>query len=142
MAIEFTVPGDVVPWARAGGGVTRHRFIPDRQRKYMALVRACCADAMAGRPIVTGPVELSVKATYPWPQSLLKKKRAGPLPEWKHSVPDADNISKIVKDALNPRERKGLAAVVWRDDSQVVSLHVWKRYGERPGLLVRIVALG
>lgn len=139
--IEFTVPGEVVPWARTGGGVTRHRFIPTRQRNYMALLRAACADAMNGRPIISGPIELSVKATYPWPQSLLKKKRDA-LPTWKSSVPDADNISKILKDALNPRRAKGkqpaVPPVVWGDDSQVVSLHVWKVYGSTPRLVVRI----
>jgi Holliday junction resolvase RusA-like endonuclease len=124
--------------------VTRHRFIPDRQRKYMAQLRAACQSAMEGRSVLDGPIELSIVAKYRWPQSMLKR-RAGALPEWKHSVPDADNISKILKDALNPRRATGkkpaLPPVVWGDDSQVVSLHVWKKYGEAPSLTVRIRAL-
>ena len=44
--------------------------------------------------------------------------------------PDADNIAKIVLDALN--------GVAYTDDTQVINLSVQKRYGEVPEVKVEI----
>jgi Holliday junction resolvase RusA-like endonuclease len=44
--------------------------------------------------------------------------------------PDADNVAKIVLDALN--------GSAFCDDAQVVHLQVLKRYAEEPGVKVRI----
>lgn len=60
------------------------------------------------------------------PGSWSKKKRAAALegsirPTGK---PDCSNMVKLVEDALN--------GVAWRDDSQIVSLGVRKRYAEKP----------
>jgi Holliday junction resolvase RusA-like endonuclease len=131
--IEFTVPGDAVPWARAGGGRNTPRFTPAKQRNYMGALRMFCAAAMKGKGPLTGPIELSVLAVYGWPTSWSSKKRALPGADWKTSRPDADNLSKIVKDALN--------TVAWSDDALVTSLHVWKRFGDVPRLSVRIRSL-
>lgn len=132
-AVEFTVPGEAVPWARSGGGRTVVRFTPARQRNYMAVLKDFGAIAMAGRPPLDGPVELSLMAVYGWPKSWSKARREAAGARWKTSRPDADNLSKIVKDALN--------TIVWRDDAQVASAHIWKQYGDVPRLAVRILAL-
>ena len=42
-----------------------------------------------------------------------------------------DNIAKAVADALN--------GIAYHDDSGVSELHVSKQYGEREGLVVRLV---
>jgi Holliday junction resolvase RusA-like endonuclease len=131
--ISFTVPGEPVPWARAGGGKTMHRFTPAKQRKYMARVRACCERAMTGRGPLSGPVEMSVMAVYAWPKSWSEKKRSAPLAKWKTSRPDMGNLSKLVEDALNN--------LAYGDDAQVVSPHGWKQYGDVPRLVVKIVPL-
>ncbi|MNP83694.1 Endodeoxyribonuclease RusA [compost metagenome] len=47
--------------------------------------------------------------------------------------PDMDNVIKAIYDGLN--------GVVWKDDVQVVDAFVRKRYGEVPGVHVRIVPL-
>jgi Holliday junction resolvase RusA-like endonuclease len=44
--------------------------------------------------------------------------------------PDADNIAKIILDALNE--------VAWDDDAQVVQLSVCKRYDTDPCVIVTI----
>ena len=44
--------------------------------------------------------------------------------------PDADNIAKIVLDALN--------GVAYEDDSQVINLSVQKRYSEEARVFVHI----
>lgn len=111
--IRFTVPGNAVPFARAGGGKNTPRFTPAKQRSAMGVVKLFCQRSMAGAAPLEGPVELSIAAYYLPPKS-------GPRRHWKTSRPDADNLSKLIKDALN--------TVAWRDDAQVVSLHVWKQY--------------
>lgn len=130
---EFFVPGDVVPWARAGGGKTMHRFIPGKQAQYMATLKVLCQQAMKGAAPLESPVLLKLYAIYPWPASWSAKKRALPGARWKVSRPDFDNVSKIVGDALN--------AVAWRDDALIASAVIQKFYSENPGLVVRVETL-
>lgn len=129
-AIEFTVPGVPVPWARAGSrsGV---RFTPAKQRGSMAQVKALCIVAMADRNPIEGPVELTVHATWIPPASWSRKKREAA--KWKTGRPDVDNLGKLVADALN--------GVAYLDDAQVVRSTVEKTYGPRAELVVRIVEL-
>lgn len=124
--IAFTIPGEAVPFARAGGGKNTPRFTPAKQRSAMGVVKLFCQRAMQGAAPVEGPVELSISAVYLRPKSK-------PGARWKTSRPDADNCSKLIKDSLN--------AVAWRDDAQVCSLHVWKQYGDVAKVTVRIVEL-
>lgn len=133
MTVEFTVPGIPTAWARAGakGAI---RFTPAKQRSFMAAVKTIAAAAMRGAPPLDGPLEMSVKAAYPWPKSATPKKRAQPGALWKTSRPDADNCAKIVADSLN--------GIAFQDDAQIASLHVWKVMDDRPGLHVRIAPLG
>jgi Holliday junction resolvase RusA-like endonuclease len=133
-AVEFTVPGDIVPWARSGGGKTVVRFTPKRQRAYMAVLRDYAALAMRGRVPLDGPLELRLCAVYGWPQRIKPADRAKPGVAWKASKPDADNVQKILKDALNK--------IVWIDDARVASWHGWKLYGDRPRLEVKVFELG
>jgi Holliday junction resolvase RusA-like endonuclease len=129
-AISFVVPGVPVAWARAGSkaGV---RFTPAKQRGTMAQVKALCVEAMGGAAPFVGPVEMSVRATWPAPPSWSAKKRAGA--KWKTSRPDSSNICKLIEDAL--------IGVAYLDDAQIVSSHTWKTIGDRAELAVRIVEL-
>lgn len=129
--LSFTVPGNPVPFARAGANGKR-RFTPPKQATFMTGVKHFAALAMnkAGADLFDGPVELSVEANYLWPKSMTAKKRALPGAAWKVSVPDWDNLGKLVSDALN--------GVVWTDDARVVSGHVWKKYGDRLETRVRV----
>lgn len=47
--------------------------------------------------------------------------------------PDADNVLKAICDGMN--------GVVWKDDLQAVDIRVSKRYGQTPGVHVRVAAL-
>jgi Holliday junction resolvase RusA-like endonuclease len=132
--VVFTVPGETVPWARVGGGKSVVRFIPKEQRSYMGVLKLFAQRAMHGRAPLQGPLELSVQAIYLRPKTHTRKRREAAGAEWKSSKPDADNISKIIKDALNK--------IAWVDDAQIASLHVWKQYGEKARLTVKIVQLG
>jgi Holliday junction resolvase RusA-like endonuclease len=133
VSIEFTVPGNAVPWARSAGGVTTPRFTPAKQRSYAGVLKLYCQRAMDGTGPITGPIELSVMAVYQWPKSWSKRKRSLPGAGWKTSRPDGDNLTKLVKDALN--------TIAWTDDAQVASWHGWKKYEALPRLVVRISRL-
>jgi len=128
--IAFVVPGVPVAWARAGSN-NGMRFTPAKQRSFMAVLKAIAAEAMRGAPPIAGPVELSIRATWPAPSSWSAKKRAAT--RWRTSRPDADNCGKIVADALN--------GICFLDDAQVVSLHVWKTIGSCAELAVRITEI-
>lgn len=130
--ISFVVPGPVVPWARAGSNGGR-RFTPSRQKNYMTAVAVYARQAMRGKQLFDGPVELTVVAVYEWPKSWTAKRRAEPGATWKTSVPDADNIGKILSDSLN--------SLVWKDDAQVARLHISKVYEQTAELRVTISPL-
>ena len=126
--LDLSIPGEVVPWARAGrgGGQT---FTPAKQRGYMTTIKQIAALDMGGEPPREGPLGLYIVAKFLRPKSASKRKP----PVYKSTKPDADNIAKIVKDALT--------GIVWRDDAQVAYLAVRKVYASIPGLSVGICAL-
>ena len=128
--IAFTVPGEAVPWSRAGSN-SGQRYTPKRQASFMGAIKLFASQAMAGAEPLYGPVELSIRATYLVPASWGAKRRA--LAIWKTSKPDADNLGKIVADALN--------SLAYADDAQVASLIVQKRYGPMAGLTVSVSSL-
>ena len=73
-----------------------------------------------------------IYAYYKIPKSTSKKKRAEMLEGriFPTIKPDADNVAKIILDALN--------GVVYEDDKQVVGLLTLKRYSEEPRVEVII----
>jgi Holliday junction resolvase RusA-like endonuclease len=130
-AIEFVVPGELVPWARARGGKTVPHYTPSKQANYMTALKLICSTAMKGAPPLEGPIKLTLLACYPWPRAWSQKKRDAN--RWRWTKPDYDNIGKIVGDALNK--------IAWRDDAQIADATVHKFFGETPGLAVRIERL-
>lgn len=125
-------------------GKGRPRFDPRSLRayspaptvKYEAALRKAASEAMAGRPLFSGPLAVTILATLrvpaSWPQAKRAAAVAGRL--WPTSRPDVDNIQKIALDALNK--------VVWPDDAAVVECHARKRYGARPGLVIVVKEQG
>jgi Holliday junction resolvase RusA-like endonuclease len=132
-SIEFVVPGTVVPWARTAGGKNGHRFTPGKQARYMTALKLICQAATKGAKPLEGPIALEVMATYAWPKSLSAKKRALPGAAWRTGRPDADNIAKIIGDALNN--------IAWLDDAQISVASIRKTYSDHPGLTIKIEAL-
>jgi len=100
-----------------------------KKKAYVGKLRAHVASLWAGKEPATGPVSLTIYYCFKWPKK--QKTRAERLGwDFYTSVPDLDNLSKPVKDAL-----KGVA---YLDDSQVVDLHVRKiRYPEE-GILLKM----
>ena len=134
--IEFFVPGK--PQAlkrhrtyRMPNGKTV-RVDPSRTAKDDFL-----AKAMEHRPEepLRGPIYLGVKCLFPRPKSHYRTgKYAHTLkdnaPQWHTSVPDTDNILKFIGDALN--------GIFWLDDRQIVWVRAMKRYGDTPGIEIKI----
>ena len=130
--ISFIVPGIPVAkgrprFARVGKGV--RTFTPAKTVRFEE--RVMLAAQAAGVTMLTGPVEVSISAIFGMvgPPRKRKPREA----QWKATRPDVENVAKAVLDALN--------GIAYRDDAQVVSLFVTKRFaaqGEQPGTCVQI----
>jgi Holliday junction resolvase RusA-like endonuclease len=135
--IRLTVPGKPVPKGRPRFRVVApkgkkpfvHTYTPKETETEEGAIRHIAAIAMAGRPPLTGPLIISLCAYIPVPASWSKKKRADALAGiiYPISKPDWDNYAKI-QDALN--------LIVFGDDALIVDAHVYKRYSDRPRLVV------
>ena len=133
--VSFTVPGNPVAKGRHRTGRTfRNKLGHRRQINYTpkqtaiteALVQSIASRAMGARPLMTGAVELQVKAILPIPASWSAKRQAEAaagriLPAKK---PDLSNVIKLLEDGCN--------TVVWRDDAQITDMSLSKRYGLVP----------
>jgi Holliday junction resolvase RusA-like endonuclease len=128
--ISFVVHGKSVAFARAGA-MGKRRFTPTPQRNYMMAVAQKGFEAMSGHEPVTCPVGMVLEVEYLVPSSWSAKRKAAAT--WKTSKPDADNLAKIVKDALSK--------IVYADDAQVVSLIVRKMYGPYERSTISILSL-
>jgi Holliday junction resolvase RusA-like endonuclease len=112
-------------------GRSGRAYTPASTRSYEAALRLAAQAEMAGRPLMTGALEVLIVAAFPIPKSFSKAKRThalvGALRPTKK--PDADNLLKSI-DALN--------GVVWEDDAQVTDATVKKIYAERPELTIKV----
>jgi len=107
-------------------------YTPAKTRAFESHLRLAAQQAMNGRPLIEGPVDMRILAVYAPPKSWSKKKREAALTNKIRPTkkPDSDNVCKIVGDALNE--------VVYLDDKQIVDLCIRKRYGEVARLVVEI----
>lgn len=127
-ALTITIPGDM-------RGKGRPRF--SRRGKFVGVHTdaktanaetwvKCCAIEQVGQPALEGPLRVSIDIAVSIPDSWSKKAKAAALLRTRHPTgkPDADNSCKLIFDALNK--------IVWKDDSQIVSLAVQKFYAAEP----------
>lgn len=136
--VSFVVPGEAVgkgrPRVTTIGGQAR-MYTPAKTVAYEGLVALAAQDVMQGRALIEGPVMIELRIVHGVPQSKSKKWKAqalaGEIPCTKK--PDADNVLKAVCDALN--------GVVFKDDVQVTDGSFRRRWGDIPGVHVRIVPL-
>lgn len=130
--VLFVIPGKPNAWqrARSNGKV---RFDSPEQTRNKALIEQIGAAAMNGRPPFEGPLEVHVAAFWLYPKSMSEKRRRTYGSHFYTSRSDADNIAKLIGDALN--------GIVWRDDAQIVTLQVTKRYSIEAKTNVRVSPL-
>lgn len=136
--VIFTIPGKPQGKARARtfyNPKTKHMcsHTPENTVLYENLISTCYLQAAGNDRFGDEDcLYVEIQAYFEPIKSVSKKKREAMLsgkilPDKK---PDIDNIVKAVLDALND--------VAYRDDTQVVELHVRKLYSDRSRVEVRI----
>jgi Holliday junction resolvase RusA-like endonuclease len=133
--VLFTVAGTPVPKGRpraASTPVGIRMHTPKKTATYERKARGSAIVAMNGSKPFARPVSLDVEIIVPIPASWSKKRqtlaRIGVIGATKK--PDADNVLKAIKDAMN--------GVVYADDAQVVAITLSKAYGEHPRVEVAV----
>lgn len=130
----FLIPGKPQGKARPRfNTTTKAVHTPRATKQYEDTVRWAYISATdAAERQHSGAVYVEIDAVFPIPKSWNKtmKRKAATGVIYPEVKPDTDNIAKAVLDALN-----GLA---YKDDSQVVALVVYKRYGEIGHVAVKI----
>ena len=123
--VTFSVPFVI---GKARPKVTRHgNYTPAKTRRAEQAIRAAYEQAVTDkggtvddyRSPAHESVSLRIETQRPLPES----RRKGISTEPDTYMPDADNVTKLVMDALN--------GVAWVDDAQVDELVVSKRYRYR-----------
>lgn len=105
-------------------------YTPANTAEYEKLVKFRFQNA--GGAITDKPVKIEIVALFAPPKSTKKKQKAEMLANLilPMKKPDADNIAKIILDALNK--------IAYKDDSQVIELSVKKIYSDVAKVCVHI----
>lgn len=138
MAVKFSVLGEPQGKGRprfARTGAYVRTYTPEGTAVYENMIRLeyrrQCNDYR-----FEGSVRVDVDAYYSVPKSASKKKSlemlAGTIRPTRK--PDADNVMKVVADALN--------GIAYRDDTQIAECGVRKFYGEMPRIEVSLRGIG
>lgn len=133
-SLTFHVDLNPVPKGRPRfskvGGFVRS-YTPKKTSDYEAQVKAIAQSVMACEPLET-PLAAFLYFRLPIPKSYSKKRIQACLEGLERPIkkPDLDNLAKSVLDGLN--------GVVYKDDSQLVSLHITKVYANNPGVDVMV----
>lgn len=135
--VRITLRGEPQPYRertsvhKPTGKIWSYR--PQHVKTYQDHLRRAAEDAMGGRPLFEGAVELVVRAFMPMPKSMRKADRELAelelLPHTKR--PDLDGLFKAAKDAFKAR--------VWRDDALVAQYgRSFKVYSPQPRLEMEV----
>jgi len=131
-SISLVIPGKPLGKQRPRMCRSGRAYTPTQTVNYETLVRELFAVKYPKFVPMPGAVDVYICAVYSIPKSVTKKRlveiEAGR--ELPTKTPDADNIAKIVTDALN-----GFA---YDDDKQIVNLTVRKYYGDAPSVSVAV----
>ena len=133
MVYEFKMIGDIVGKARPRMNTrTGRAYTPTNTKLYEYSLRQWfIRDYPYFKPIETR-VKVTIIAYFGIPKSTSKKKEAemlqGNISPTKK--PDADNIIKIVLDAMNK--------FAFKDDTQVTKLEIEKKYDKTPRIYIKI----
>ena len=138
--LAFTVHGNAQPAGSKRGfvnHVTGRVIVTDdnkRLKPWQGEVKAAAAEAMDGRPLFEGPLDVWLVFYRPRPRGHYTGKgelsaggRRALVPTTK---PDVLKLARGVEDALT--------GIVWRDDAQIVDELLTKRYGEPARVEVRV----
>lgn len=133
--IEIAVLGVPVAKGRPRFDRTTGRaYTPAKTASFEAQLKYAAMQVMGDRPPLEGPLKLDMTVVVPIAQSWPKKRQTAAREgrEWPTRKPDFDNFQKVVD---------GLNMVVWVDDGQIVRSSFEKRYGDKPGMWIRVAPL-
>jgi Holliday junction resolvase RusA-like endonuclease len=140
MTIELFVPGIPKP-----GGSKRAFFTPktrkavvvdacDKNRDWRAAVAATAHEAMKGKELLRGPLDVGFHFYMPRPKGHYNKHGVKEsAPRWHSTRPDATKLVRSTEDALT--------GIVWLDDAQVAIQRATKSYSMTPGAGVVITEI-
>jgi Holliday junction resolvase RusA-like endonuclease len=131
------VPGPPQGKARARTGYNPRKgritsYTPEKTVLYENLIKTCYMEQSKVFFESDVALDIEICAYYEPPKSTSKKRQRSML-DWEEfptKKPDADNIAKVVLDALN--------GVAYSDDKQVVNLAVTKRYDRQAKVEIEI----
>ena len=118
--VIFSVEGD--PVGKQRPRFSRGRtYTPKKTVDYEELIADKARSAMGSSDPLETPIAVYIYINHAVPASYSKKRKEGCLSRLERpKKPDLDNVAKGYLDAMN--------GIVYKDDVQVVSLHVTKRY--------------
>ncbi len=130
---EFEFMGDITGKARPRMNTrTGRAYTPTKTKNYEYFLRQTFIEKYPNFKTIESKVKVTIIAYFSVPKSVSKLKEAEMLagiisPTKK---PDADNIVKIVLDAMNK--------FAFKDDTQVTKLDIEKRYSRIPKIYIKI----
>lgn len=101
-------------------------FQKKRKGDYAIIVR----EQMQNSKTHTEPLSLTIEFHMALPASWSKKKASAHLKTPHVSVPDLDNLTKFVNDALN--------GILWKDDALIYEFQAQKFYSEEPKTVLTV----
>ena len=109
-------------FARRGNFVST--YTPAKTRDYEDLIKDAAKQAMGSNELLETPVTVAIYLTVPIPASYSKRRTEACLSGSERPIkkPDIDNVAKCFLDAMNE--------IVYKDDTQVLTLHITKVYGK------------
>lgn len=142
--VRFDIPGPPKAQGRAKTRIVTAKgsgrqfasiYTPAATRKEAGEVRYLASRQMGDRAPFEGPIQITLSFLMAVPTSFSKTAQREALAGWRFPAkkPDYDNLAKLVCDAMN--------GIVYRDDSQIVTAFITKRYAEQPTVLVSVKAL-
>lgn len=138
--IDFWVPGVPKPAGSKRGFYNpklKRVIITDDNRQskdWITVVAQIAATSFAGE-LLEGPLKMRMDFFFVRPKGHYRSGKNGHLlkadaPAFPIVKPDASKITRSTEDAL-----KG---ILWRDDAQVVTQFITKRYGAQAGCRIRV----
>lgn len=130
---EFEMPGDIVGKARPRMHTkTGKAYTPTNTKNYEYFLRHFFIREYPNFKTIESRVKVTIIAYFDVPKSTSKRKAEemlqGNISPTKK--PDADNIIKIVLDAMNK--------FAFKDDTQVTKLEIEKKYDRIPRIYIKI----
>lgn len=128
LVLEMFIPGRAAPQGskrHVGGGILVESS--KAVGPWRTLVSWHVAQTFTDAPL-DGPLAVEIDFVMPRPVATPKRRTPPAIKK-----PDVDKLARAVLDALT--------RIVWRDDSQIVDMHVTKRLAEldeQPGARIRI----